>query len=80
LGLLFVNISVGVTLTSFAAPPVLMVAAKWGWDTPFMMLQFGWKAVIGIGLSSLAYGMIFRRARGRLTKRAAGPAGHGCNP
>ena len=80
LGLLFVNISVGGTLTSFAAPPVLMVAAKWGWDTPFMMLQFGWKAVIGIGLSSLAYGMIFRKELSRLTERAASPAGSGDTP
>lgn len=29
LGLLFVNISIGGTLTHFAAPPVLMVAAAW---------------------------------------------------
>ena len=32
LGVLFVNISIGGTLTPFAAPPVLMVAHKWGWD------------------------------------------------
>ena len=31
LGLLFVNISVGGTLTHFAAPPVLMVATPWKW-------------------------------------------------
>jgi len=30
LGLLFVAISVGGTLTNFAAPPVLMVADAWG--------------------------------------------------
>ena len=30
--LLFVNISIGGTLTSYAAPPVLMVAATWNWD------------------------------------------------
>ncbi|MFN7343644.1 MAG: putative Na+/H+ antiporter, partial [bacterium] len=35
IGLLFVNISVGGTLTHFAAPPVLMVAGTWGWDTLF---------------------------------------------
>ena len=29
LGLLFVNISIGGTLTNFAAPPVLMVASPW---------------------------------------------------
>ena len=37
LGLLFVNVSIGGTLTHFAAPPVLMVARTWGWDTPFML-------------------------------------------
>ena len=33
LGLLFVNVSIGGTLTHFAAPPVLMVARPWGWTT-----------------------------------------------
>ena len=66
LGLLFVNISVGGTLTSFAAPPVLMVAAKWGWDTPFMMLHFGWKALLGVILSSLLYRLWFGRELRRL--------------
>ena len=61
LGLLFVNISVGGTLTHFAAPPVLMVAAKWGWDTPFMLTHFGWKAVIGILVSNAIYFAVFRR-------------------
>ena len=40
LGLLFVNVSIGGTLTHFAAPPVLMVARPWGWDTPFMVEPF----------------------------------------
>ena len=61
LGLLFVNISVGGTLTHFAAPPVLMVAAKWGWDTPFMLQHFGWKAAIGIVISNVLYYAVFRR-------------------
>lgn len=74
LGLLFVNISVGGTLTSFAAPPVLMVAGKWGWDTPFMMANFGWKAVLGIGLSSLCYYGMFRGELRRLAAVAT-PAG-----
>jgi len=66
LGLLFVNISVGGTLTSFAAPPVLMVAGRWGWDTRFMMLHFGWKAVVGVALSSLCYYLWFRTELHRL--------------
>ena len=41
LGLLFVNISVGGTLTHFAAPPVLMVASPWDWTTLHMLTNFG---------------------------------------
>lgn len=61
LGLLFVNVSVGGTLTHFAAPPVLMVAAPWGWDTPFMLTHFGWKAVIGIVIATGVYYAVFRK-------------------
>lgn len=46
IGLLFVNVSIGGTLTPFAAPPVLMVAGKWGWGLAHMFSQFGWKAAI----------------------------------
>jgi hypothetical protein len=61
LGLLFVNISIGGTLTNFAAPPVLMVAAKWAWSTPFMFEHFGWKAVISCILSAGLYFLAFRK-------------------
>ena len=61
LGLLFVNISVGGTLTHFAAPPVLMVASRWNWDTIFMITHFGWKAVVGIVIANLLYFTVFRR-------------------
>jgi hypothetical protein len=61
IGLLFVNISVGGTFTHFAAPPVLMVAAPWQWDTPFMFLHFGWKALIGIIVATALYYAVFRR-------------------
>ncbi|MGV2340692.1 MAG UNVERIFIED_CONTAM: putative Na+/H+ antiporter [Planctomycetaceae bacterium] len=44
LGLLFVNVSIGGTLTHFAAPPVLMVAGKWGWGMDVMLQKFGWRA------------------------------------
>ena len=46
LGVLFVNVSIGGTLTSYAAPPVLMVATTWQWDSAWMLSQFGWKAAI----------------------------------
>jgi hypothetical protein len=48
LGVLFVNISIGGTLTSYAAPPVLMVAGTWNWDTAFMAHTFGWKAALAV--------------------------------
>ncbi len=61
LGLLFVNISVGGTLTHFAAPPVVMVASKWGWGLVHMMSQFGWKAAVGILVSNALVFLVFRR-------------------
>jgi hypothetical protein len=61
LGLLLVNISVGGTLTHFAAPPVLMVASAWDWGTAHMLAHFGWKAAIGILISNGLYFLIFRR-------------------
>ena len=60
LGLLFVNVSIGGTLTHFAAPPVLMVARHWNWDTPFMATHLGWRAVVAILVSTTAYLAIFR--------------------
>ncbi len=48
LGVLFVNVSIGGTLTPFAAPPVLMVAAQWQWDLGFMISVFGWKAALAV--------------------------------
>jgi hypothetical protein len=61
LGLLFVNISVGGTLTHFAAPPVVMVAGKWGWDFGFMFFHFGWKAIVGVLIANALYFAIFYR-------------------
>ena len=61
LGLLFVDVSVGGTLTHFAAPPVLMVARPWGWTTPYMLQQFGVRAVAAVLLANGAYLAWFRR-------------------
>jgi hypothetical protein len=61
LGLLLVNVSVGGTLTHFAAPPVLMVAGPWGWGMGHMLLHFGWKAVVAIIVSNGLYFMVFRQ-------------------
>jgi hypothetical protein len=61
LGLLFVNVSIGGTLTHFAAPPVLMVAAKWNWDLPFMFMHFGWRAAAACTVSSVVVAWWFRQ-------------------
>ena len=61
LGLLFVNVSIGGTLTHFAAPPVLMVAAKWQWDMAFMFTTFGWKAAASCLASTALIAGLFRR-------------------
>jgi len=61
LGVLFVNISIGGTLTPFAAPPVLMVAGTWNWDISFMMVTFGWKAAVAVLLNALVVTMLFRK-------------------
>ena len=61
LGVLFVNISIGGTLTSFAAPPVLMVATTWQWDSLFMFTHFGWKAAIAVLINATAITWMLRR-------------------
>ncbi|MGJ8697995.1 MAG: putative Na+/H+ antiporter [Verrucomicrobiaceae bacterium] len=61
LGLLFVNISVGGTLTHFAAPPVLMIAQKWSFGMSYMFLNLGWKAAVGILISNAVYFYYFRK-------------------
>lgn len=69
LGALFVNISIGGTLTSFAAPPVLMVASTWQWDSSFMLLTFGWKAALAVFINATVVTFLMRT---HLTDGAAG--------
>ena len=52
LGVLFVNVSIGGTLTAYAAPPVLMVATTWQWDSAFMLTHFGWKAALAVAVNA----------------------------
>ena len=66
LGLLFVNVSVGGTLTHFAAPPIVMVAGKWNWDMTHMITHFGWKAIVGIVLANVVYFALFTKEFKRL--------------
>ena len=77
LGLLFVNISVGGTLTHFAAPPVVMVAHAWDWGMAHMFTHFGWKAAVGIVVANILHFCVFRRELAQLASVpvAAAPVG-----
>lgn len=61
LGVLFVNISIGGTLTHFAAPPVLMVASTWGFDMQFMLTTFGWKAALAVLVNASVLTLMFAK-------------------
>ena len=73
LGLLFVNVSVGGTLTHFAAPPVLMVATGWEWNIQHMLTTFGWRAILGIIVSNTIYFAVFRKHFATLVNNAPSP-------
>ena len=68
IALLFVNVSVGGTLTHFAAPPIVMVAGKWNWDIAHMFTHFGWKAVVGIIIANILYFFLFTKEFKRLAE------------
>jgi len=61
LGVLFVNVSIGGTLTAYAAPPVLMVASTWGWDSAYMLAQFGWRAAIAVLINASVVTVLLRK-------------------
>ena len=61
LGVLFVNVSIGGTLTSYAAPPVLMVASTWQWDSAFMLATFGWKAAVAVIVNATVATFVLRK-------------------
>jgi hypothetical protein len=61
IGTLFVNVSIGGAMTPFAAPPILMVAAKWNWDLMFMLTNFGWRTALAVFTNSLILTIIFRK-------------------
>ena len=72
LGVLFVNVSIGGTLTSYAAPPVLMVAATWQWDSAFMLLTFGWKAALAVLVNATVCTFVLRKHLPHASALAAG--------
>lgn len=78
LGVLFVNISIGGTLTAYAAPPVLMVASTWGWSSGFMLVTFGWKAALVVLLNATVAAIALRKHLATAGQRV--PAGGGAAP
>ncbi|HEY0296731.1 MAG TPA: putative Na+/H+ antiporter [Bordetella sp.] len=62
LGVLFVNVSIGGVLTAYAAPPVLMVATTFGWDTAYMFRHFGDRAVVAVLVNALGLVLVCRTA------------------
>lgn len=77
IGLLFVNVSIGGTLTPFAAPPVLMVAGKWGWDLSHMLTFFGWKAAIATVVSTTLVAWQNRKELSKLDLSEVGQSSSG---
>lgn len=62
IGVLFVNISIGGVLTSYAAPPILMVAQTFNWDTAYMATHFGWRAAVAVLINAALLTFISRSA------------------
>ncbi len=62
LGVLFVNVSIGGVLSAYAAPPVLMVAQTFGWDSAYMLTHFGWRAVLAVLFNAFILTLINRKA------------------
>ena len=71
LGVLFVNISIGGTLTPFAAPPVLMVSNTWNWDLWFMISNFGWRSAIAVVINTIGIVFIFKENLNKVTFKAS---------
>lgn len=74
LGVLFVNISIGGTLTPYAAPPVLMVSNTWNWDLWFMISNFGWRSTIAVIINTIAIVFIFRKSFDQITFKVTNEA------
>ena len=60
LGLLFVNVSIGGGLTHFAAPPILIVAHKFGWGFQDVFMNIGEAVLSAVTINALAFVLIFK--------------------
>lgn len=75
LGVLFVNVSIGGTLTPFAAPPVLMVATKWNLDITYMVTHIGWKAAIAVCVNAGVLTLLFAKELKNMGSSSQSPYG-----
>lgn len=80
LGVLFVNISIGGTLTPYAAPPILMVAAKWNFDFIFMLKTFGWRSMIAVFTNTLVLTFLFRKELNEINAHPMPPETYSSSP
>lgn len=61
LALLFVNISVGGGLTHFAAPPILIVAQKFGWGLKDVFVQIGEPVLLATLTNAFLFTVLFKK-------------------
>ncbi len=61
LALLFVNISIGGGLTHFAAPPILIVAQKFGWGLKDVFINLGEAVICSVFVNAFFFCVIFKR-------------------
>ena len=60
LALLFVNISIGGGLTHFAAPPILIVAQKFGWGLKEVFINLGEAVICAVFANAFLFCVIFK--------------------
>ncbi|MBO9667953.1 MAG: putative Na+/H+ antiporter [Bdellovibrio sp.] len=82
IAVLFVNVSIGGALTPFAAPPILMVASKWGWDFSYVITHLGWKSALAVIINAGLLIAIFRveLQKSCITLREVETRLHGAQP
>ncbi len=61
LALLLINVSIGGALTHFSAPPILMVANRWGWDTPTVFSLFGIHSLMAVFANTTIVFLFFKK-------------------
>ena len=61
LAMLFVNVSIGGGLTHFAAPPILIVAPKFGWGLKDVFSNLGEAVICAVFVNALLFCFIFKK-------------------